>query len=38
MFFTSESVAAGHPDTFCAQISAAVLDGCLRHDPMVRGA
>ena len=38
MFFTSESVAAGHPDTSCALISDAVLDGSLRPDPVVRGA
>jgi S-adenosylmethionine synthetase len=28
MFFTSESVAEGHPDKFCDQISDAVLDEC----------
>ena len=31
--FTSESVGEGHPDKLCAQISDAVLDECLRHDP-----
>jgi S-adenosylmethionine synthetase len=38
MFFTSESVTEGHPDKFCDQISDAVLDECLRHDPMSRVA
>jgi S-adenosylmethionine synthetase len=32
MFFTSESVAEGHPDKVCDQISDAVLDECLRQD------
>ena len=36
MFFTSESVTEGHPDKFCDQISDAVLDECLRHDPQAR--
>jgi S-adenosylmethionine synthetase len=31
--FTSESVAAGHPDKIADQISDAVLDACLRQDP-----
>ena len=38
MIFTSESVTEGHPDKFCDQISDAVLDECLRHDPMSRVA
>jgi len=38
MFFTSESVTEGHPDKFCDQISDAVLDECLRHDPLARVA
>jgi S-adenosylmethionine synthetase len=38
MFFTSESVTEGHPDKFCDQISDAVLDECLRRDPMSRVA
>ena len=38
MFFTSESVTEGHPDKFCDQISDAVLDECLRHDPLSRVA
>lgn len=31
--FTSESVAAGHPDKLCDAISDAILDGILRQDP-----
>ena len=38
MFFTSESVTEGHPDKFCDTISDAVLDECLRHDPLSRVA
>lgn len=38
MLFTSESVTEGHPDKFCDQISDAVLDECLKHDPMSRVA
>ncbi len=38
MFFTSESVTEGHPDKFCDQISDAVLDECLKRDPMARVA
>ncbi|MGO8915624.1 MAG: S-adenosylmethionine synthetase N-terminal domain-containing protein [Stellaceae bacterium] len=38
MFFTSESVAEGHPDKFCDQVSDAVLDECLRRDPQARVA
>lgn len=38
MFFTSESVSEGHVDKFADQISDAVLDECLRHDPMSRVA
>jgi S-adenosylmethionine synthetase len=30
--FTSESVAAGHPDKICDQISDAILDAALRVD------
>ena len=37
-FFTSESVTEGHPDKFCDKISDAVLDECLRNDPMSRVA
>ncbi len=33
---TSESVAPGHPDKLCDQISDAVLDDILRQDPMSR--
>ena len=36
--FTSESVSMGHPDKVADQISDAVLDFCLRHDPMSRVA
>ena len=32
-FFTSESVAAGHPDKICDQVSDAILDACLVQDP-----
>lgn len=32
-FFTSESVTEGHPDKVCDQISDAVLDEILTHDP-----
>ena len=38
LFFTSESVTEGHPDKFCDKISDAVLDECLRNDPMSRVA
>ncbi|MFA6459645.1 MAG: methionine adenosyltransferase [Patescibacteria group bacterium] len=31
--FTSESVTEGHPDKVCDQISDAILDELLRHDP-----
>ena len=31
--FTSESVSEGHPDKICDQISDAVLDYYLKHDP-----
>ncbi len=36
--FTSESVTEGHPDKLCDQISDAVLDSILAHDPMARVA
>ncbi|NPV13620.1 methionine adenosyltransferase [candidate division WOR-3 bacterium] len=36
--FTSESVAEGHPDKLCDQISDAVLDEVLRQDPKGRVA
>lgn len=35
-FFTSESVAKGHPDKIADQISDAVLDACLTQDPFSR--
>lgn len=37
-FITSESVGAGHPDKVCDHISDAVLDACLKDDPMSRVA
>ncbi len=36
--FTSESVAMGHPDKVADQISDALLDSLLEHDPHVRSA
>jgi len=36
--FTSESVTEGHPDKVCDQVSDAVLDEVLRHDPAGRVA
>jgi len=36
--FTSESVSMGHPDKVADQVSDAVLDYCLKHDPMSRVA
>ena len=36
--YTVESVTAGHPDKICDQISDAILDACLRQDPMSRVA
>ena len=36
--FTSESVTGGHPDKLCDQISDAVLDAILEHDPLARVA
>ena len=36
--FTSESVTEGHPDKIADQISDAVLDACLQHDPNSRVA
>jgi len=37
-FFTSESVTEGHPDKMCDKISDAILDACLKQDPMSRVA
>ena len=37
-FFTSESVSEGHPDKVCDQISDAILDDILAHDPKARVA
>jgi S-adenosylmethionine synthetase len=36
--YTVESVTSGHPDKICDQISDAVLDECLKQDPMSRVA
>ena len=36
--FTSESVASGHPDKICDQISDAIVDAALSADPMARVA
>ena len=36
--FTSESVTEGHPDKLCDQISDAILDDILEHDPKARVA
>src|SRR3989344_4877433 len=35
-YFTSESVAAGHPDKICDQISDAIVDAALTADPKSR--
>ncbi len=37
-FYTSESVTEGHPDKICDQVSDAVLDAILEHDPNGRVA
>ncbi len=37
-FFASESVTEGHPDKLCDQISDAILDAILEHDPYGRVA
>ncbi|MCX7791268.1 MAG: methionine adenosyltransferase [Chloroflexaceae bacterium] len=37
-YFTSESVSSGHPDKMCDQISDAILDAFLTHDPRARVA
>ena len=36
--YTVESVTSGHPDKVCDQISDAILDECLKQDPMSRCA
>lgn len=38
MIRTAESVAVGHPDKVCDQISDAILDACLEQDPHSRSA
>ena len=37
-YFSSESVAAGHPDKLCDQISDAILDQAIKNDPFSRVA
>ena len=37
-FFTSESVTEGHPDKVCDAVSDAILDACMKEDPMSRVA
>jgi S-adenosylmethionine synthetase len=36
--FTSESVGEGHPDKICDQVADAVLDECLRQNPLSKVA
>ncbi|MCP4132186.1 MAG: methionine adenosyltransferase [bacterium] len=36
--FSSESVSEGHPDKVCDQVSDAVVDACLKDDPLSRVA
>ena len=36
--FTSESVTEGHPDKLCDAVSDAILDACLKEDPLSRVA
>ncbi len=38
ILFTSESVSEGHPDKICDRIADAVLDECLKQDPLSRTA
>ena len=38
LLFTSESVTEGHPDKMCDAISDAILDACMKQDPMSRVA
>ncbi|MBM4420800.1 MAG: methionine adenosyltransferase [Chloroflexi bacterium] len=38
VLFTSESVTEGHPDKLCDQVSDAILDDILQHDPEARVA
>ena len=37
-FRTAESVSPGHPDKLCDQMSDAILDAYLTHDPQARVA
>jgi S-adenosylmethionine synthetase len=36
--FTSESVGEGHPDKIADQVSDAILDACLKEDPLSKVA
>src|SRR3989344_7594837 len=36
--YTAESVTSGHPDKICDQVSDAILDAYLEHDPYSRVA
>lgn len=38
LLFTSESVTEGHPDKVCDAVSDAILDECMKQDPMSRVA
>ncbi|KEG15474.1 putative S-adenosylmethionine synthetase [Trypanosoma grayi] len=38
ILFSSEHVSEGHPDKLCDQVSDAVLDACLEHDPLAKVA
>ena len=38
VMFSSEHVTEGHPDKLCDQVSDAVLDACLKEDPMSKVA
>eukprot|EP01084_Bolivina_argentea_P250218 419165_1 len=38
IMFSSEHVTEGHPDKLCDQVSDAVLDACLKEDPMSKVA
>ena len=38
LLFTSESVTEGHPDKLCDAVSDAILDACMKQDPMSRVA
>jgi len=38
MIYSAEAVTSKHPDKICDQISDAILDECLKQDPMSRVA